>query len=299
MQFHNQPGDDASCLNLNQVQLPQIIGISPNLFDSVQAFSFSRLLSKSKSPWLELNEDYGLDIIPAFADQTVIQWGLLKTIGDTLTYSNEYGEEIKLLLIGGLGSSVFQGNILISDSAFMANFPSSGGSEIMLVDVQGGNSKEVESLLTRQLSDYGIEINSTSGRLASFYSVTNTYLTIFMILGGLGVILGTFGLGIVLMRNMLDRKHEVAIFEALGFKKSQLFKLILTENIFLLVAGIVIGFLSAIIGILPSIISPAFHIPGNFLFIMVIIILFSGILWIYLPAKYIMKKQLIENLREE
>lgn len=299
VQFHNLPGDDASCLNLNQVQLPQIIGVTPNLFDSLKAFSFSKLLSKYESPWLELNKDYGPGIIPAIADQTVIQWGLLKSVGDTLTYTNEFGNEIRLLLIGGLVSSVFQGNILISDSVFMANFPSSSGSEIMLVDIHDDNANEVEDLLTQQLADYGIEINSTSERLAGFYSVTNTYLTIFMILGGLGVIIGTFGLGIVLMRNMLDRKHEIAILEALGFKKSQVFNLILTENLFLLIAGIVIGFLSAIIGILPSILSPAFHIPGSFLFILVLIVFISGLIWIYIPAKFIMKNQLIKNLREE
>ncbi len=299
VQFHKLPGDDASCLNLNQVQLPQIVGVLPNLFDSLHAFSFSKLYSEYSSPWLQLNKDYGHGIIPAFADQTVIQWGLLKKVGDTLTYTNESGEKIKLLLIGGLASSVFQGNILISDSVFMTNFPSSSGSEIMLVDVEDNNANEVEDLLAHQLADYGIEINSTSERLASYYSVTNTYLTIFMMLGGLGVILGTFGFGVVLIRNMMERKHEMAILEALGFKKSQLFYLILTENIFLLISGIVIGVLSSLIGILPSLLSPAFHIPGNFLFILVLVVFISGLLWIYFPAKFIMRKKLINNLNQE
>ena len=299
VQFHNLPGDDASCLNLNQVQSPQILGIPSNKFDSLNAFSFSSLYSNYSSPWLELNKDYGSGVIPAFADQTVIQWGLLKSVGDTLLYTNESGQKIKLLLIGGLSSSVFQGNILISDSAFIANFPSSSGSEIMLVDIQGDNSKEVENLLTNQLVDYGVDISSASERLAGFYSVTNTYLTIFMILGGLGVILGTIGLGIVLMRNMIERKHEIALLGALGFKKSQIFSLILTENIFLLISGIVIGVLSAFIGILPSLLSPAFHIPGSFLFILVLCVFISGLLWIYIPAKVMMKKDLIKYLSQE
>ncbi len=299
VQFHNLPGDDASCLNLNQVQRPQILGINSNIFDSLQAFSFAKLLTDYKNPWLELNNNYGPNIIPAIADQTIIQWGIMKSIGDTLTYFNEFGKELKLILIGGLNSSVFQGNILISEKHFMNNFPGSSGSKIMLVDVPEDDITEVEGLLTNYLTDYGIEINSASKRLADFYSVTNTYLTIFMILGGLGVILGTFGLGIVLMRNMIERKHEIAIFEALGFKKVQIFKLIFTENLFLLLAGIIIGFLSAIIGILPSLLSPAFHIPGNFLFILVSIVFISGLLWIYIPTRLVLKEQLLENLRKE
>ena len=63
--------------------------------------------------------------------------------------------------------------------------------------------------------------------------------------------------------------------------------------------GIIIGFLSATIAILPSILSPAFHIPGNFLFVLVLIVFMSGLLWIYIPVRLILKKQLFENLRKE
>lgn len=299
VQFHNLAGDDASCLNLNQVQQPQILGVNPDLFDSLKAFSFAKLLNDSDNPWMQLNNNYGDNIIPAYADQTVIQWGLIKSVGDTLFYHNEFGEELSIILIGGLNSSVFQGNILISIENFEKNFPSSGGSKIMLVDAPKENLTEVEDLLNNYLSDYGIEITSTSKRLAAFYSVTNTYLSIFMILGGLGVILGTFGLGIVLMRNMLERKQEIATFKALGFQNNQIFKLILSENLILLIIGILIGFISAFIGILPSIISPAFHIPGNFLFVIVLIVFISGLIWILIPAWLSMKNNLIKNLRKE
>ncbi len=299
VQFHSLAGDDASCLNLNQVQQPQILGVNPSLFDSLKAFSFAKLLKESDNPWLQLNENLGKNVFPAFADQTVIQWGLMKSVGDTLTYHNEHGEEIYLVLIGGLNSSVFQGNLLISNNNFERNFPGSGGSNIMLVDAPKDKVVKVESLLNNYLSDYGVDVSLTSMRLASFYSVTNTYLSIFMLLGGLGVILGTFGLGIVLMRNILERKQEIAIFKALGFQNNQVFKLIFRENMLLLTVGISIGFISAFIGILPSIISPAFHIPGNFLFLLVLLVFVSGLIWIFIAARLGIKNNLLQNLKEE
>lgn len=299
IQFHSFEGDDASCLNLNQVQQPQILGVNPNLFDSLKAFSFAKMLNESENPWLQLDKKYGKNIFPAFADQTVIQWGLLKSVGDTLTYHNEFGDKISLILIGGLNSSIFQGNVLISNDNFEKNFPASGGSKIMLVDAPKENITEIEKLLNNYLSDYGIDITSTSKRLATFYSVTNTYLSIFMILGGLGVILGTFGLGIVLMRNMLERKQEIATFKALGFQNKTIFKLIFSENLMLLIVGISIGFISAFIGILPSIVSPAFHIPGNFLFVLVLLVFISGLIWILIPIWLGLKNNLIQNLRKE
>ena len=299
IQFHGLRGDDASCLNLNQVQKPKILGVNPSDFDSRGAFSFAKLLNKTENPWLELNKNYGENLIPAFADQTVIQWGLLKKIGDTLTYFNENGKEMKLILVGGLKSSIFQGNILISDSIFMKNFPSASGSKTMLIESDFSKYSEIAELLNKYLSDYGIEMTLASERLARFYSVSNTYLAVFMLLGGLGVILGTFGLGIVLLRNMQDRKHEIALLIALGFRQNQIFKLIIIENLFLLISGIFIGTFSALIGILPSLFSSAYDISGGFMFILVLLVFISGLVWIYFPARFAIRKNFIADLKND
>ena len=300
VQFHKTEGEDASCLNLNQVQNPQIMGVDAVEFNNRNAFSFSKLLKgiNREKPWLELNKQYE-NIIPAYADQTVITWGLLKKIGDTLFYKDEFGEELKLLLAGGLASSVFQGNILISDSVFQKHFPSVSGSKIMLVDAPAEKQNKVLETLRMYFFDYGIEISQTQIRLAEFYSVTNTYLMVFMMLGGLGLIIGTLGLGIIILRNLLERKQEIALLLAIGFKKNQILKLIFIENLFLLLSGLVIGILGAIIGILPSIISPSFSIPGTFVFYILTLILISGILWIYFPARAAIKGNLINGLRKE
>ena len=138
-----------------------------------------------------------------------------------------------------------------------------------------------------------------SERLAEFNSVQNTYLTVFMALGGLGVLIGTFGLGIVLLRNMLERRHELALLIALGYQKSEIFRLIFAENMFLLLTGLACGFGAAVIGILPSLLSPAFSIPGSFVFLLIAVILISGTLWIYFPAHNAIKDQLVTTLRNE
>ncbi|MCF8299120.1 MAG: ABC transporter permease [Saprospiraceae bacterium] len=300
MQFHKADGEDASCLNLNQVQNPQILGVDAVELNQRKSFSFAKLLDEvnQENPWLELNKNYD-GVIPAFADQTVITWGLLKKVGDTLFYKDEFGEDLKLLLVGGLASSVFQGNILISDSIFLKHFPSVSGSKIMLIDAPQKQKDKVRETLQMYFFDYGIEITPTEIRLAEFYSITNTYLMVFMMLGGLGLIIGTLGLGIIIFRNLLERKQEIALLLAIGFKKTQIFKLIFIENLFLLIAGMITGIAGAIIGILPSILSPSFSIPGTLVFYILAIILASGILWIYFPARKVMKGNLVKGLRKE
>jgi len=301
MQFHSLSGDDASCLNLNQVQKPRILGVNASEFNDRKSFSFASLLDgiDKENPWLSLNQLKDKHLIPAVADLTVLIWGLKKSVGDTLTYLNEEGKEIKLLIIGGLNNSIFQGNLLISDSLLVQNFPSLSGSKVMLIDGPSKNKKELEAYLNNNLVDYGIEISQATIRLAEFNSITNTYLAVFMALGGLGVLIGTIGLGIVILRNMMERKSEFALLQAIGFSNKQIFTLVLKENMFLLFSGVIIGSLAAIIGILPSILSPSFEMPGTFVFVLLLAVIVSGLAWIYFPARNMMKWNIIRALQAE
>jgi len=301
IQFLNRHGDDASCLNLNQVSQPQILGIDPEIFDQKGSFSMANKLSwvDDDHPWLSLQNKMDGGVIPTIADQTVITWGLIKKVGDTLTYLNEQGQEIKLLLVAGLKNSIFQGNMLIDEEVFRKNFPSSGGSQVMLIDAPADKEKAAAQLLESRLTDAGIELTSTATRLATFNSVTNTYLSVFMILGGLGVLIGTIGLGIVLMRNLLERRGELAVMTALGFRKPQILKIVFLENILILVTGITTGLLAALIGILPSILSPAFSMNTGLVTILILAIIISGLVWIYFPARQSLKKISIRALQQD
>jgi ABC-type antimicrobial peptide transport system permease subunit len=194
---------------------------------------------------------------------------------------------------------VFQGNLLISDSLFAVHFPSVSGSRVMLLD--GPESKKVElgELLSENLIDYGLEINTTSSRLAEFNSVTNTYLSVFMALGGLGVLIGTIGLGIILLRNMLGRISELAVLQSIGFNKKEIFGLILKENFLLLFSGILAGLISATAGVLPSLISKQSGFPYTYVGILILLILLNGVASIFIPAKQILNWNLIKSLQND
>jgi hypothetical protein len=301
IQFMTLSGNDASCLNLNQVQQARVLGVDPGEMQSRNAFSFAQLAEgvNPEDPWSELDKRYGPKVYPAFADQTVITWSLKKTIGDTLYYINEEGSRIALVLVGGFTNSIFQGNIIIANSHFRRNFPSVSGSQVMLIDYPGISVEEIEQDLEQNLADYGIEVEKTSTRLARFNSVTNTYLNVFMILGGLGVLIGTIGLGIVIWRTTLERKEELALLVALGVRKKSLVGLVITENLILVGIGLLIGLSSAFVGILPSLLSPAFDIPGMFIVYILMIILFSSVVWIWIPAQRLARQTLVEALRKE
>jgi hypothetical protein len=284
VQFSKVDGDDASCLNLNRISQPAILGVNPDALK--ERFSFAA------------NFDDGT--IPAIADQTVIQWGLGMKVGDILLYQNELGDTIKLKLIAGTTPSVFQGFIIISNQNFLKNYPTKSGSNIFLIDGDFKTQQQIGEELQSVFRDHGWEMESTAKRLVEFYSVTNTYLSIFLALGALGLILGTIGLSVILARTLLERRREIAVMQALGFNTKPIFRIIAREYITLLFAGVLIGFIAAIVATLPAFLSANTGVSFSTIGFVVGLILINGLIWIAgLTWFSLQKKMLVTGLRVE
>jgi putative ABC transport system permease protein len=295
-QFSKMDGDDASCLNLNRVSNPAILGVDPGQLKERFSFATKSAELKVKDVWEALNGPYGKGVVPAIADQTVIQWGLGMNIGDTLLYRNESGDTLRLKLIAGLSPSVFQGYVMISEANFLKNFPTSSGSNVFLIDVPKGKEDKTGEEFRNIFRDNGWEMTTAANRLAEFNSVTNTYLSIFLALGTLGLILGTVGLAVVLARTILERKNEIVLMQSLGFTRKQLGGLLIREYAILLVWGIMIGFVSAVVAVLPNFLAPGSEVSFLSVFLIVLVILINGMIWISLLSWVGLKeKRLVVN----
>ncbi len=300
VQFSKVDGDDASCLNLNRISQPAILGVNPDALK--QRFSFAAKTEDlgENDPWIALNQDFDDGTIPAIADQTVIQWGLGMKVGDILIYQNELGDTIRLKLIAGTAPSVFQGFVIISNQNFIKNYPTKSGTNIFLIDGNSENQQQIGDELQSVFRDYGWEMETTAKRLVEFYSVTNTYLSIFLALGALGLILGTVGLAVILARTLLERRREIAVMQAVGFNAKPIFKIISLEYLSLLFAGVLIGFITAVAATLPAFISANTGVSFGTVGFVVGLILVNGILWIFgLTWFSLQKKTLVNRLRVE
>ena len=80
---------------------------------------------------------------------------------------------------------------------------------------------------------------------------------------GLGLLLGTVGLTVVLIRNVIERRAELATLRAFGFRRKALTRMVLIENAFLLALGTTIGSMSSLIAIAPRFAGGAFDLPWN------------------------------------
>jgi ABC-type antimicrobial peptide transport system permease subunit len=149
------------------------------------------------------------------------------------------------------------------------------------------------------MQDVGLELTPAAQRLAQFNAVQNTYLGTFQVLGGLGLLLGSVGLGIVVLRNVLERRAELAVLLAVGFRTRMLQKLVLIEHGALLALGLALGVAAAAVAVLPALLSPAAQLPYGSLAITLGAVLINGTLWTWVATRVSLRGNLLDALRNE
>jgi len=260
--FRVRPGENASCLNLYQTQLPTILGVPSDVLevlDREQRFLFAN--TPGDHPWRILQEELPGGHIPVFGDMNTLLYSLHKPVGQTIAVPEEQSPEHLLEVRGMLANSVFQGVLLMSEGNFRRLFPEQAGFRYFLIDVDPTRADDVALLLESHLGDYGLDAERVSHRLANFLSVQNTYLSTFQTLGGLGLLLGTLGMAVVMLRNVIERRSEFALLQAVGFRSSQIARLVIWENSLLLSAGLASGTLSALLAMAPHLLGSSADVP--------------------------------------
>jgi ABC-type antimicrobial peptide transport system permease subunit len=277
--FRLRPGDDASCLNLYQPQNPRVLGV-PSAFLREAGFGFQN--------WTLLEQDLPGGVVPAIADANSITYVLHKRVGDDVMVGGH-----RLRLVGALSHSLFQGELLIAEKHFLRLFPHEPGYRFFLLETADAGKLE------EALADYGFDALPTSDRLASFDRVENTYLSTFQALGGLGLLLGTVGLAAVLLRNVLERRRELALLEAVGYRPRDLAWMVVAENTFLVASGVGIGTLCALVAIAPAFVSRGGQLSVASMAVLLAGVVITGMAASLAAVRAVVRAPLLAVLRAE
>lgn len=300
-----KPGQDASCNNLYQSTQPRVLGVSEKFIDYFDSNSTpfgwgaveATTAEEKANPWQLLQRTTDDGAIPVIIDQNTANYSLkiFATGGDyEVTYDS--GEKVKFRVVGFLSNTILQGSLVISEKNFVRAFPNLGGYRYFLIAAPG-SGEGVGQKLESRLGDQGFDARSATEVLANFMQVQNTYLSTFQSLGALGLLLGTLGLAVVEVRNVVERKQELGLLRAVGFSKAKLSKLVLLENASLLLFGLGTGIVSAIFATLPHYFIGSASVPWLPLFVMLTLIGIVGILSGRLAARLIGRLPLLESLR--
>jgi len=304
-----ETGDDASCLNLYQSSQPRVLGATPALIER-GGFSWggteAETPEEAANPWRLLDKPLPVaaemgksKVVPAIVDFNTATYSLKKGIGDTIEVTDGDGKPAYLQIVGMLKNSIFQGDVIVGEANFLKLFPEVNGYRFFLVDTKGQPETAVRQALEDSLGDYGFDAETSSARLEAFFAVQNTYLSTFQSLGGLGLLLGTFGLATVQLRSVLERRGELALLRAAGFRRSLLARLVMLENVVLLVGGLALGVLAALVAVLPHWILGGASIPWLSLAATLFAVLVAGLLAGLLAVRATLRAELIPALRAE
>jgi hypothetical protein len=302
--FRLRPGDDASCLNLYRPGRPRVLAPT-DAFRREGRFAFAGALDAEgegkTNPWLLLDREFADGAVPFVADANSAAYVLHLGLGEDFLLERGGGlKPLRLRLVATLADSVFQGELIVSERNFLRHFPEEEGYRAFLIDLPEGRAgADVAAALEERLSDFGFDATSTSERLASFHRVENTYLSTFQMLGGLGLALGTLGLAAVLLRNVLERRRELALLRAVGYGRGHFGLMIVAENALLLACGLLTGTLCALLAIAPVVAARGGRLPLASLGLLLAAVVVSGLAASLVATAAALRAPLLAALREE
>lgn len=300
--FRVRSGQDASCNNLYQATEPTVLGVPSRDANKLVAFHFyASAATDDQNAWELLDQPAAgtaADPIPLILDQNTAMWSLQMVGGvgqeKEFTYDNK---PIHFRVVGLLENSLLQGKLLIGERNFTKAFPAISGYRYFLIDARERDGGDLATVMENRLGDIGLDVSDARNVLSGMMAVQNTYLRTFQSLGGLGLLLGTVGLAIAQLRNVLERRKELATMRAIGFTRKRLASLVMGETASLLAIGIGCGVLCAILavlphamskGISPPIIEPVLLVAGIFVF---------GLLAGVIAAGRVVRMHLLDSLR--
>jgi hypothetical protein len=301
--FRVRPGDDGSCLNLYRPDNPRIAAPSPAFVARGGRFTFAASLAATDAeranPWRLLDRRFDDGAVPAIVDATSLQYVFHAALGDDLVVPGSAGEAVHLRVVATLSHSVFQSEILIGDAAFVRLYPQHEGHRLWMIDGDPSRSAALARALEGRLTDAGLVVIDPGERLRGYQAVENTYLSTFQALGGLGLVLGTLGLGAVVVRNILERRREMALLAAVGYRRGSMRLLVAGEVGLIVAAGVVLGAAAALVAVQPAIARQGGGLPLAVIGGVMVAVAASGVAATLIATAVAVRLPLVESLKSE
>lgn len=301
--FRVRPGDDGSCLNLYRPENPRLVAPTEAFVRRGGRFTFAGSLAETDAeranPWLLLNRRFPDGAVPAIVDQTSAMYVFHKSLGDDIVVPRAAGDPVTLRLVATLSHSLFQSELIIGEAAFVRLFPGNDGYRLFLISGEAARAEAIGRTLENRLADFGVEVTGTVDRLRAYQQVENTYLSTFQALGALGLVLGTLGVGTVLLRNILERRREIGLLQAIGYRRGHVRGLILAESVSLVVWGLAAGSACALLAVLPAIVEHGGRFPWMVMTTLLVAVLAAGFVSSIVATALAVRLPLLASLRAE
>ena len=283
-----KPGDDASCNNLYAPSQPRVLGVTNHFVDyfAKDGVKFAWAGSKAteeaekKNPWLLLRGEAAAkdQPVPCVVDMNTAMYSLKWSLGGEYDVEFDGGPKVRFKVVGFLSNSILQGSLLIGEADFKERFKDVSGYRYFLIrSAKEQQTGDLSKAIAGAFSEQGLDVVKSEGVLKQLLEVQNTYLSAFQSLGALGLLLGTIGLATVQIRSVFERRAELALLRAAGFRRARVAMMVLLENFVLLFGGLLTGLIAALLAVLPHMFFGAAAVPWGQLGLFMLVIVVVGV----------------------
>jgi len=219
-------------------------------FLATNAFTFQKLLpayDSGEAAWQAVRENHSLVVV----DGSVlgVEFGppavFTADLGDTLTFRGKDNRTVNKTVIGVLDTTVMQG-VYTYGRHLAEEYEVSGPTFFLLGTASGVDGDRAARELEREFLPYGMQTTVMKTVVQEIIRVMNQFFNLFEAFMALGLVIGIAGLGIITIRSVHERRQEIGMLRAIGFRQRDVLSSFLIETSFVAVLGIVIGTLLGI-----------------------------------------------------
>jgi len=161
-------------------------------------------------------------------------------VGDLFRYTNATGATRNVRVIGILYEQFAQG-LWVSASTVKADVRMEAASLFYFQVKEGVDVTKAGHDLERYFLPYQLLTLDIQGLINQILETTMGVFNLLQAYLALGLIVGIAGLGVITMRNVVERRQETGALRALGFRKSMVLRSFLFELSFIALTGIAMG----------------------------------------------------------
>jgi putative ABC transport system permease protein len=298
---------------LTTVSAIGLLGISDEfLKNNVFSLQFrDRNYTSDRDAWLALGTNRSLCIIDGtrFESATGISFGDPAIapgafVGGTVSISDLQGQNRTrtFRIIGIMDQMYFLNGIFVSKALVKTEY---GGVDSTIL-VQLGpdvNTQKATKLFKKAFIDYGLQAIDFAATIDMVMTISTNVMYLMEGFLAIGLMVGIAGIGIISYRNVIERRQQIGMMRAIGFKKKDITKSFLIEISFITILSTVIGLLLGI-GVGHQIylggfedIGASFIIPWGNLLLVSILAYIATLIFTFYPARQASKVPPAEALR--
>ncbi|NVM56207.1 MAG: ABC transporter permease, partial [Candidatus Helarchaeota archaeon] len=227
-----------------------MLGVSDKFIEENE-FEFSKLLEEyenGEAAWNAIREDRSLVIIDAsiLGNEYGPSAAFFSTdVGETIELKDKDDITVSKKIIGIIDTTFIQA--IFSYEEYVREEFGFTSSTYFLFNIKEGEdvddmAKEIESNFLKN----GMQAIAVRTMVLESIKAMNQFFNLFDAFMGLGLIIGIAGLGIITIRSVHERRQEIGMMRAIGFKRRMVLSSFLIETSFISILGIVIGTLLGI-----------------------------------------------------